>query len=48
MGQTPEKNLHRNNAAEWCLIILLSPAWLAWVAWNRVRRFVSFVTSWFN
>ena len=38
-------NLHRNNAAEWALIILLYPAWLALVAWNRVRRFVA---SWFN
>jgi hypothetical protein len=41
-------NLHRNNLAEWALLVLLFPAWLAAVAWNRVRRFVFFVTSWFN
>ena len=48
MDQRREANLHRNNAAEWVLMILLYPAWLAVAAWNRVRCFVPFVTSWFN
>jgi hypothetical protein len=46
--QRREGNLHRNNAAEWILIILLYPAWLCAAAWNEVPRFVLFVTSWFN
>ena len=46
--RTEQKALHRNNAAEWVLFALLFPAWLAAVAWNKVRRFVSFVASWFK
>ena len=43
------QNLHRNNAAEWVMVVLLLyPAWLAVAAWNNVRRFVSFVASWSN
>jgi hypothetical protein len=42
------QNLHRNNLAEWVLLIGLFPAWLAVVAWNKVRRFVFFVASWFK
>ena len=42
------RNLHRNNAAEWLLLILLYPAWLCAVLWKHVRRFVLFLTSWFN
>ena len=48
MDQIRQANLHRNNAAEWVLVVLLYPAWLSVAAWNRVRRFVLFVTSWFN
>ena len=48
MDQRTDANLHRNNAAEWVLMILLYPAWLSVAAWDLVRRFVSFVTSWFN
>jgi hypothetical protein len=46
--QTAEKDLHRNNAAEWVIFALLYPVWLAAVAWIQVRRFVSFVASWFK
>ena len=48
MDQAKEANLHRNNAAEWVMIVLLYPAWMGVAAWNRVRRFVLFVTSCFN
>jgi hypothetical protein len=46
--QRRAENLHRNNAAEWILFALLWPAWLALNVWDKVRRFVPFVTSWFN
>jgi hypothetical protein len=43
------QNLHRNNLAEWLMAIaVVYPAWLGVATWNRVRRFVPFVTSWFN
>jgi hypothetical protein len=43
------QNLHRNNLAEWLMVIaLIYPAWLGVTTWDLVRRFVSFVTSWFN
>ena len=49
MESESRKNLHRNNFAEWVMVVLLLwPAWLASTTWNRVQRFVPFVTSWFN
>jgi hypothetical protein len=42
-------NLHRNNLAEWMMVLLLLyPAWLAVQVWNQVRRFVCFAASCFN
>ena len=41
------RNLHRNNLAEWVMVVaLLYPAWLGVTVWNGVRRFVPFVASW--
>jgi len=44
-----ERNLHRNNLAEWVMVFtLLYPARIGVTAWNGVRRFACFVASWFN